>query len=240
MKTETCKKNTFEENKMPRERDNVKCKGCRKSTDCPIRCKKIHSDWYASDSPDIYDEVRLNRRENDEQFTRMLEAERQHMLQRAMSMTRNGVDAEDLVQETFLRAYKARDTFDLDTNFRAWLNRIQLNIVLNHQKKARQNPAYGFSPIDDEDTLDAIGIENDTWKMNPEKIFFSYHISDHVREALDKTPEKQRTAFMLHFDQQYEYHEIAEKLDIPVGSVKSRIFRIRENLRESLAAQEAC
>lgn len=214
------------------------CKICLKGSICPVQKKKFSGECYA-DSPEIYEEVTQNRRMADDGFSRMLEAERRYLMQRAMTLMRNDTDAEDLVQETMMRAYRARDTFKPGSKMRAWLFRIQMNVFLNDRRKETQNPAYGFSPMDDDQALDALAIDVDDRNQNPDRLFFQSHISDHIKTALDKTPEKQRVPFLMYSLQQYEYHEIAEMLRIPVGSVKSRIFRLRENLRESLVAVEA-
>ncbi|MFB0902668.1 MAG: sigma-70 family RNA polymerase sigma factor [Acidimicrobiales bacterium] len=154
----------------------------------------------------------------------------------AMRMTRNRADAEDLVQETFLKGYRAYERFEAGTNLRAWLFRILTNSYINTYRKKQRRPNL----TDLEDVQDLYlyrrlgGNELATIGRSAEDQLFDHITDSTITDALDELPEQYRTAVMLADVEGFAYKEIAEILDIPIGTVMSRLHRGRKRLQEQL------
>jgi RNA polymerase sigma-70 factor (ECF subfamily) len=154
----------------------------------------------------------------------------------AMRMTRNPADAEDLVQETFLKAYRAYHTFEEGTNLKAWLYRILTNTYINQYRAKKRRP--------DETDLDEVedlylyrrlgGLEGAEAGRSAEEELFEHLTSDEVKQALEALPEQFRMAVLLADVEGFAYKEIAEILDIPIGTVMSRLHRGRKAMQKSL------
>ena len=150
----------------------------------------------------------------------------------AVRMTGSRDDADDLVQETYLKAYRFWDKYEKGTNIRAWLFRILKNSFINRYRKETREP----------DTVDYKDIENfyhviraestDTNDLQ-EKIFGSL-LDDDVTNALESLPEDFRTVVILCDIEGLTYEEIAEFIDCPIGTVRSRLHRGRKMLRAKL------
>jgi len=154
----------------------------------------------------------------------------------AMRMTRNRADAEDLVQETYLKGYRAYERFEAGTNLRAWLFRILTNSYINtYRKKQRRPHQTDLADVQDlylyrrlgGDELAAIG------RSAEDELFDQITDSD-ILEALEDLPDQYRTAVLLADIEGFAYKEIAEILDIPIGTVMSRLHRGRKKLQEQL------
>ena len=158
----------------------------------------------------------------------------------ALRMTRNSTDAEDLVQETFAKAFAAFGSYEQGTNLRAWLFRILRNTFINSYRKARRTP---YSDSADELTdgqlldLEARGAGG---VRSAETEALERLGDDDINEALASLPEDFRTAVYLADVEGFSYKEIAEIMDTPVGTVMSRVHRGRKSLRGLLTeyAQE--
>jgi RNA polymerase sigma-70 factor (ECF subfamily) len=141
----------------------------------------------------------------------------------ALRMTRNPSDADDLVQETFLRAYKGFDRFTAGTNIRAWLHtilqRVRTDVFRRSQRTVKTTELLGDGPpvAPPQDAL-ASGGED-------------------LERALAEVPEPFRTAVLLRDVEDFTYQEIAKMLDVPIGTVMSRIHRGRALLRERVEAR---
>jgi len=151
----------------------------------------------------------------------------------ALRMTRNPSDAEDLVQETVAKAYAAFHQFTPGTNLRAWLQRILSNTFINGYRKRRREPIQdlGFDFQEDWQT------GNDPL-MPPTPSAEAQAIerlaSSEILQALRELPEEFRVAIYLADVEGYPYREIAEMMDIPIGTVMSRLHRGRAKLRRRL------
>lgn len=156
----------------------------------------------------------------------------------AMRMTRNRADAEDLVQETFLKGYRAYERFEAGTNLRAWLFRILTNNYINTYRKKQRRPFQ----TDLEDVQDLYlyrrlgGSELASIGRSAEDVLFDQITDGDIVEALEELPEQYRAAVMLADVEGFAYKEIAEILDIPIGTVMSRLHRGRKKLQEQLYA----
>jgi RNA polymerase sigma-70 factor, ECF subfamily len=214
-----------------KDKKKAKCGKCRKEQDCPIRDMPLGGMRY-TDTPGLFEQAEAE----DLRFSGLLEAERDYLWRHAVGLMRNPTQADDLVQETMLRAYTARDTFEQGTNFRAWLTCIQKNTFINIRKKEERNPAYGFMPVDDVRMLDALGILDDAPNYNPEHVFFNKHIDQKLRTAVSELPDRLRAPFIMRNFEDRSYREVARTLGIPIGTMKSRVFRACEQLRAQLEA----
>jgi RNA polymerase sigma-70 factor (ECF subfamily) len=151
----------------------------------------------------------------------------------ALRMTRNDGDAADLVQDAFFKAYRFWDKFEEGTNCRAWLFKIMTNIFINNYRSKASTPqTIDLEDIDDNflfGQLSALGPSED-----PEKLFFNKIFDTDVRAAIDKMPDDFRLVTILSLLEGFSYQEIADILNINVGTVKSRLHRGRKLLQKSL------
>lgn len=154
----------------------------------------------------------------------------------ALRMTRNQSDAEDLVQEAYLRAIRALDQYRDGTNLRAWLFRIMTNAYINDYRKRTRRPSS--SSLDDieefylYDHLIDSGVQPTVER--PEEIVLNRLTANDVLGALDSLSDDFRHVVLLADVEGFTYREIAEILDIPVGTVMSRLYRARRRLQGSL------
>ncbi len=154
----------------------------------------------------------------------------------AYRLARNPRDAEDLVQEALLRAYRFWDTFEKDSNCRAWLLRILTNTFINeYQRRRRQREVLDAATAEQTATDGVLVHEGAQAQRSPEGVLLERAVSDDVQRALDALPADFRTAVVLCDVEGLAYKEIAEVMDCPVGTVMSRLFRGRRLLQQSLA-----
>jgi len=154
----------------------------------------------------------------------------------ALRMTRNPADADDLVQETYLKAYRGFGGFQEGTNLKAWLYRILTNTFINTYRAKKRRP--------DESDLDEVedlylyrrlgGLEAAAVGRSAEDELFDHVTDVEVKEALESLSEQFRVAVLLADVEGFSYKEIAEILDIPIGTVMSRLHRGRKGLQKRL------
>ena len=154
----------------------------------------------------------------------------------ALRMTRNPADAEDLVQETYLKAYRAFHTFQEGTNLKAWLYRILTNTFINSYRAKKRRPDE--TDIDDLENLYLFrrlgGLEGASAGRSAEEEVLDHFTEAEVKEAIESLPEQFRIAVLLGDVEGFSYKEIAEILDIPIGTVMSRLHRGRRALQKRL------
>jgi RNA polymerase sigma-70 factor, ECF subfamily len=141
-------------------------------------------------------------------------------------------EAQDVAQEAFIKAYRAMGNFRGDSAFYTWLYRIAINTAKNYLvSRSRRSSDYEVD-VHDAETLGNVpqlqGMET------PERLLLNDEIIDAIKTAIDKLPEEMRTAIMLREFEGMSYEEIAEAMDCPVGTVRSRIFRAREAIDNKL------
>jgi RNA polymerase sigma-70 factor (ECF subfamily) len=153
----------------------------------------------------------------------------------AMRKTGNRVDANDLVQETYLKAFAAFDQFQQGTNIKAWLHRILENTYINQYRKLQNQPYY--SPLEELEDWQLGDAESRTAtsSRSAEAEAIDHLPASAVKDALQTIPEDFRAAVYLVDVEGYSYQEVADIMDTPTGTVMSRLHRGRKLLREQLA-----
>jgi RNA polymerase sigma-70 factor (ECF subfamily) len=144
-------------------------------------------------------------------------------------MTGNAADAEDLVQETLLKALRGWGGFRPGSNARAWLLTILRNAFINGYRRRRREPIAM-----DIEAADRHSVVREAAEQDPEGEFFTKIVDETVLKAVDALPEEFREALVLSDLEGLAYAEIAEVLHVPVGTVKSRLFRARRQLQRVL------
>ncbi len=153
----------------------------------------------------------------------------------AYRLTRNPRDAEDLVQDSLLRAYKFWDSFQRDSNCKAWLLRIVTNTFINEYQRRKRSREVLDAASAEQDATDGVLVHASAHdKQSPDKALLAASVSDDVQRALDGLPDDFRTAVILCDMQGLSYKEIAEIMETPVGTVMSRLFRGRKLLAAAL------
>ncbi len=155
----------------------------------------------------------------------------------ALRMTRNRSDAEDLLQETYLKAFRAYDRFQEGTYLKAWLYRILTNTYINSYRAKKRRPEE--TDVEDVGELylyrQINALERSGMARSAEDVALDLFTDDQIKEALESLPENYRYAVLLADVEGFSYKEIAEITDVPIGTVMSRLSRGRAALQKSLA-----
>jgi RNA polymerase sigma-70 factor, ECF subfamily len=153
----------------------------------------------------------------------------------ALRLTRMPADAEDLVQETYLKAFRSADRFEPGTNLRAWLFTILHNTALNRARdRARDTVAVDSEIVDRASDAPPVGGLSAGAAETPESLLIRETMAPELQAAIDALPEAFRQAVWLRDVEEFSYAEIAKMLSIPIGTVMSRISRGRHMLFERL------
>ncbi len=153
----------------------------------------------------------------------------------ALRMTRNPADAEDLVQETMLRAYRAFDRFEAGTNLKAWLFRILTNAYINtYRKRQREPQKVSSDEVEEFDLYQELKNHDSQFEATPESIVLDSLVDSDIINAIDDLPEQFRLAVVLSDIEGFTYAEMAEIMDVPMGTVMSRLHRGRKALQRRL------
>jgi RNA polymerase sigma-70 factor, ECF subfamily len=176
-----------------------------------------------------------------QQFERTILPHEPSLYGPAMALTRSSAEAEDLVQETLVRAFDRFDTFRADGSPRAWLHTIMRNLFYNAYRKKSREPrqvsldAFDASSGHAADALLESAVPQQS-TISPERLVLSQIESGAILGAVQNLPADYREVVVLADIQGMAYQEIAEKLEIPVGTVRSRLSRGRERVRRALAS----
>jgi|SRR5665811_1886092 len=152
----------------------------------------------------------------------------------ALRMTRNPADAEDVVQETFLKAYRAYDSYAEGTNLKAWLYRILTNTYINNYRKQQRRPSeVELGELQDLYLYKRLG-ESSGATQSAEADMLDAFVDTDIIDALESLPETFRMPVVYADVEGLSYKEIAEALDVPIGTVMSRLHRGRKALQKKL------
>ena len=181
-------------------------------------------------SPEALSPDALKRRE----FEELAYKHARDIYNSALRMTRDRDDAEDLAQDTLTKAFASFHQFRPGTNFRAWLFRILTNTYINVYRRRRRGP--DFVALDEITANQAAKAQDGpgSREFRPEDAVFADLPAEEVQGALDELPEAFRIVVILSDIEQLAYKEIAQMLRIPIGTVRSRLFRGRRRLRNAL------
>ena len=156
----------------------------------------------------------------------------------ALGMTRKTQDADDLVQDTYLRAFKYFNQFEGGTNARAWLFKILMNTFINNYRKKTREPErvsyddmeefYLYNRLKDSSMM--------TGLIDPQEAVMNKMQFEAINDAIDKLPVEYREVVILSDINEFTYLEISEMLEIPIGTVRSRLFRGRKQIQRSIWA----
>lgn len=175
-----------------------------------------------------------------EEMEKLIENEKGFLWSQAMRITGKPEDAEDLYQDTLMRACRGFESFECESNFRAWAKKIMINTHLN---KIKRKAAHTL-PLDDFTFNRDHLFFNGNFKVmktdDPEKVFFHNHISEEIMELFYSMPDEYRIVFSLYHFDGYTYEEISRAMRIPEGTVKSRIYRARRHMTEKIRGAHAC
>jgi len=147
----------------------------------------------------------------------------------ALRLTGNPSEADDLVQETMLKAYRAWHQFKLGTNAKGWLLTILRHAFINEYRRRTRHPETV-----DLNTIEPYSVFEELQDEDPQGTFFDRIVDDEVLRAIDELPEQFRETVVLSDVEGLSYEEIARLLEVPVGTVKSRLFRARRLLQQKL------
>ena len=147
-------------------------------------------------------------------------------------MIKNDSDVEDLVQETFIKAYKALDKFKFNYSFSAWIYRIASNNTIDFLRKRRFDTFSIDKPIGNAEDENYFEIEDNSY--SPDADLISEQKADIITAAINTLPDNYREIIILRHEEELDYKAIAEQLDLPLGTVKAHLFRARKLLYEEL------
>ena len=154
----------------------------------------------------------------------------------ALRMTRNRLDAEDLVQETYIKGWRSFHTFQEGTNLRAWLFRIMTNTYINkYNAQKRKGTEVELDDVEELFLYKRLGsIDQSQLSSSAEDQMLELFTDDEVKNALESLPEDFRIPVLLSDVDGFSYKEIAEMLEIPIGTVMSRLHRGRKSMQKML------
>lgn len=168
-------------------------------------------------------------------FRRLVERHSRGVFQLAFRLTGSEPDAEDIVQETFLKAFRELTRFEARSSFRTWIHRVTVNCAYD---LLRQRPRHRAESLDaaGEDGAEGGGIEPEAdGATRPDRLAFGAEVQDRVRTALERLTPTERTAFVLRHFEGRSLEEIGETLGLRIGATKHSVFRAVQKMRRALA-----
>ena len=169
---------------------------------------------------------------SDQAYEKLMHKYRNSVYNLVYRMVHDVHEAEDLTQEAFIKAFNSLAQFNEEYAFSTWLYKIATNNCIDFFRKRKLQTLSLDKPIQYKDS--EIQQEIPDTDLNPEKTILAKERSTIIREAIDTLPEKYHSAIILRHSEEKSYEEIAEILNLPIGTVKARIFRAREMLNKAL------
>jgi len=175
----------------------------------------------------------MNIKEKQEAFKTIALPHKNTLYHFALRMTKNKGDADDLVQETFVRAFCNWEKFEIGTNCKSWLCTIMTHIFINSRRSNSRLP--DFVLIDEVDNRSLVSTHTAYLHIrDQEQNFLAKTLNDEINKAIDTLPDIFKTVTILSFINELSYHDIAQITKLPIGTIKSRIFRSRGILQRKL------
>ena len=169
---------------------------------------------------------------NEDAYSLLLNRYKDAIYRMIVKIVRNQEEAQDLVQETFMKAFGSLSSYKCQYRFTTWLYKIAANSCIDFLRKRRLISVSLDQPLETKEG--EVTIELPDWTYNPEADLSSRQKSVSIDAAIDSLPKKYREVIIFRHKQDKSYEEIAQILGIPVGTVKARIFRARELLKKKL------
>lgn len=173
------------------------------------------------------------RRQDAEAFGKIVDAYQNRVFGFVRRMVRDSEEAADVTQEVFIKAYQAFTRFDGRSSLRTWLFRIAYNLCVDRARKNDRTPT-SINLESSEDDESVIEIADDRW--DPQAMVLDEELSQVVEEGLLTMSDKLKTVLILHDKEDFAYDEIALTLNVPIGTVKSRLFLARAHLQKAITA----
>lgn len=167
-----------------------------------------------------------------EAFGKLVDAYQNRVYGFVKRMVRDHEEAADITQEVFIRAFQAFGRFDGRSSLRTWLFRIAHNLCIDRARKVDRTPDVARLDTELEDDSAAWEVPDTRW--DPETLLMNEELMNVVEASLASMSDKLRTVLLLHDREDFAYEEIAQTLDLPIGTVKSRLFLARTHLQKSL------
>ncbi len=169
------------------------------------------------------------------EFENLVREHRKAIYSSSLRLTRDPDEAEDLMQEALLRAFRAFHQFRKGTNFKAWILKIVLNTYINSYRKQKRAPAI--------DSMDGENFDQERSAVmadtsSPEQLAMDARLSEEMKAAIDSLPEQFRTTLWLCEVEGLSYEEAADVMKVPLGTVRSRLSRARTMMKEKLEASK--
>lgn len=171
------------------------------------------------------------KRQDVEAFGKLVDLYQNRVFGFVRRMVGNPEEAADVTQEVFIRAYQSFGRFDSRSSVRTWLFRIAHNLCIDRARKHDRTPTH-VGLVDSEDGEENIDVADDRWQ--PDQLLLDAEMTQLVETAIAGMSEKLRSVLILHDREDMPYDEIAKTLDVPVGTVKSRLFLARNHLQNAL------
>ncbi len=169
---------------------------------------------------------------NQAAYKELLNRHKRAIFQIILKIVRDRDEAEDLVQETFMRAFHSLASYRSEFRFSTWLYKIAANCAIDYLRKKKIEALSLDKPVDTDDGT--VGIDLPDASFNPEEKLWEKQRQISINEAIDSLPDKYREVILYRHRDDQSYEEIAQILKLPVGTVKARIFRARELLKKKL------
>ncbi len=169
------------------------------------------------------------RRQDYEAFSKIVDAYQARVMGFVRRMLRSEEEARDVTQEVFIKAFQAMGRFDGRSSLRTWLFRIAHNLCIDRARKAQRSlTTVSLEPTEDGDS--AFDVPDERW--SPQEMVLTQELKDIVEDAIASMSTKLRTVLILHDQEDMGYEEIAAAVDVPVGTVKSRLFLARAHIKK--------
>jgi RNA polymerase sigma-70 factor (ECF subfamily) len=170
---------------------------------------------------------------NIEAFETLIEFHQKQVYNIAFRYFKNAHDAQEISQEAFLKAFKSIQTFHQESSFTTWLYRITINTCLDELRKRKNKQTLSLN-YETKSESDSYQIELPSKSDTPDQVFEKKDLRKTIYDAIDSLKEDQRNVIILKDIQGFQYEEISKILNIPIGTVRSRINRARQNLQQIL------